>query len=85
VGVLANTLFQIEDRESAIKEIGRTIHVGGRLVLIDWTDSFGGMGPAPYHVITQEAATALLESNSFVLEQTFPAGSHHYGLVFRKV
>lgn len=85
VGVLANTLFQIEDKEAAVKEMNRTIHVGGRLVIIDWTDSFNGMGPAAYHVITQEEATALLESNGFVLEQAFPAGSHHYGVIFRKV
>jgi ubiquinone/menaquinone biosynthesis C-methylase UbiE len=85
VGLLANTLFQIEDKDTAVIEIGRTIHVGGRLVVIDWTDSFNGMGPAPYHVMTDKDTTDLLEGNGFVLEQTFPAGSHHYGLVFRKV
>jgi ubiquinone/menaquinone biosynthesis C-methylase UbiE len=85
VGLLANTLFQIEDKDSAIVEMGRTIRSGGRLILIDWTDSFNGMGPAPYHVVTDRDATNLLEGKGFVLEQTFPAGSHHYGLAFRKV
>lgn len=85
VGVLVNTLFQIEAKEVAVIEMGRTLRVGGRLVIIDWTDSFGGMGPAAYHVVTVEEAAALLESHNFVLEQTFPAGSHHYGLVFRKI
>lgn len=85
VGVLVNTLFQVEDKETAIKEMSRTIHVGGRLIVIDWTDSFGGLGPHTDHVITLDAATALCESLGFVLEQNFPAGGHHYGLVFRKV
>ncbi len=85
VGILVNTLFQIENKEIAIKEMSRTIHVGGRLIVIDWTDSFGGLGPVPSHVVTAPEATAFCESLGFVLEQDFPAGGHHYGLVFRKV
>lgn len=85
IGILVNTLFQIENKETAIEEMSRTIHVGGRLIIIDWTDSFNGLGPVPDHVITQREATALCESLGFVLEQDFPAGGHHYGLVFRKV
>ena len=45
VGILVNTLFQIENKKTAIEEMSRTIHVGGRLVVIDWTDSFNGLGP----------------------------------------
>ena len=56
-----------------------------RLIVIDWTDSFNGMGPAPQHVFTAAEAASLLESNQFIVEQEFPAGSHHYGLAFRKV
>jgi ubiquinone/menaquinone biosynthesis C-methylase UbiE len=85
VGILVNTLFQLEHKEIAIEEMSRTIHVGGRLIVIDWTDSFKGFGPSQDHVVTAAEATALCESLGFVLEQEFPAGGHHYGLVFRKV
>lgn len=85
VGLLINTLFQIEDKAAAIAEMSRTIRKGGRLIVIDWTDSFNGMGPAPHHVMTAAATASLLESNQFIVEQEFPAGSHHYGLAFRKV
>ncbi len=85
VGILVNTLFQIEDKEIGIKEMARTIRSGGRLVIIDWTDSAGGMGPAADHFITAHDAAVLCEANGFVLENEFPAGSHHYGLAFRKV
>ena len=85
IGILANTLFQIEDKQAALKEISRTLRPSGKMIVLDWTDSFKGMGPSPLHVITQPEATTLFEANNFVLEQTFPAGSHHYGLVFRKV
>lgn len=83
--ILVNTLFLIEEKEIAIKEIARTIRAGGNFFVIDWTESFSGMGPQPGHVITAETATALLESNGFVFEREFPAGDHHYGLAFKRV
>jgi ubiquinone/menaquinone biosynthesis C-methylase UbiE len=85
VGVLANTLFLIEDKQTAIIEMARTLRSGGRLLLIDWSESFGGLGPTAAHVVSQTEAAALFESNGFVLEQVFPAGAHHYGLAFRKI
>lgn len=84
-GVLVNTLFQIEDKLAALQEMYRTIRSGGKLMVIDWTDAAGGLGPIPDHVVTTTDATALAESVGFVLENEFPAGSHHYGLAFRKL
>ncbi len=85
VAVLANALFMMEDKQTAIKEMGRTLRTGGKFFVIDWTESFGGLGPTPDHVIVAADATALFESNGFVLEREFPTGDHHYGLAFRKV
>jgi hypothetical protein len=53
--------------------------------VIDWTDSFGGMGPRTADVVDKETATALFETQQFILEREFPAGDHHYGLAFRKI
>jgi ubiquinone/menaquinone biosynthesis C-methylase UbiE len=85
VGILANTLFQLEDKQTACAETYRMIRLGGRLMVIDWTDSYGGLGPAPDHVCSEAEAKNLFENHGFVLEQTYPAGAHHYGLAFRKV
>lgn len=83
--IMVNTLFLIEDKETAIKEMARTLRTGGRFFVIDWTESFAGMGPQPGSVITAAEATDLLESNGFMLDRDFPAGDHHYGLAFRKI
>lgn len=83
--ILVNTLFIIEDKNTAIKEMARTVRQGGKFFVIDWTESFAGMGPQPGQVITADAATALMEENGFVLDTEFPTGDHHYGLAFRKV
>ena len=85
VGILVNTLFQIEDKAAACGEIYRLIRPGGRLMVIDWTDSYGGLGPHRDHVYDEASAKLLLESHGFVLEHTYPAGAHHYGLALRKV
>ncbi len=83
--ILVNTLFQIDDKLAAIKEMGRTLRSGGNLFVIDWTDSSGGLGPRKDHIFSALEATALCEANNFILERHYPAGSHHYGLAFKKI
>jgi len=83
--ILVNTLFMIDDKQVAITEMGRTVRKGGKFFVVDWTESFAGIGPQPGSVITAEAAKDLLESNGFVFERDFPTGEHHYGLAFRKI
>ena len=85
VGILVNTLFQIEDKVEAIKEMGRTLRSGGKFFIIDWTESFGSLGPQASQVFIAADTTALLESNGFIYERDYPAGEHHYGLAFRKI
>lgn len=83
--ILVNTLFLIEDKTVAIQEMGRTIRSGGKFFVIDWTESFGGMGPQTDQVVSADEATNILESNGFVFDREYPAGDHHYGLAFRKI
>lgn len=84
IGLLINTLYLLEDKQTAIVEMARTLRRGAKFFVIDWTESFNGMGPTPEHVIAKDEVTGLLESNGFVFESEFPAGAHHYGLMFRK-
>jgi arsenite methyltransferase len=83
-GLLSNTLFQLGNKDVALQEISRVLRKGAKLFVIDWTDSFGGLGPHPKHVVTEEAARQLAEKAGFVYERSFPTGDHHYGLAFRK-
>ena len=84
-GLMINTLFQIEDKETALSEVSRTIRSGGKFFIVDWSDSFGGLGPQSTAVLSPVAASALAESHGFVYERSFDAGDHHYGLAFRKI
>ncbi len=82
--VVVNSLFQFEDKGAAMREMVRTLRSGGKLFVIDWSESFGGMGPALSDVLTERDARALAETAGLVFERTFDAGGHHYGLAFRK-
>lgn len=83
-GLLSNTLFQLENRQAAITEIARVVRLGGKAFVIDWSDSFGGMGPAPSAVVHEDEARSLFEAHGFTFERSLPAGEHHYGFVMRK-
>lgn len=85
VAIVINTLFQLEDKAAAITEKKRTLRSGGVLYLVDWSDSFGGIGPHPDCVICREVAIDLFESAGFIFEREYPAGVYHYGLAFRVV
>lgn len=83
--ILVNTLFQFEDKATALKEIHRVLRPGAIFHVIDWSESFAGLGPTPAMVITKDEAVDLLETHGFQLEREYPAGDHHYGLAFRVI
>jgi len=84
-GILVNTIFQFEDKSGALTEVRRVLRSGSLLHVIDWTESFAGLGPTDAMVVTKNSAIDLAESHGFVLEREYPAGDHHYGLAFRTV
>jgi ubiquinone/menaquinone biosynthesis C-methylase UbiE len=83
VVIVANVLFQLEDRRAAIDEAKRLLHPSGRMVVIDWTDSHFGMGPDPAQVITRDEAVELVESQDLSVDSDTPAGDHHWGIILR--
>lgn len=83
VVILANTLFLVPDKVELIKEIARVLKPGGKVLLVDWSDSFGGIGPLPSMVVTSENAEKLFAAYGFsLLEQIPESGEHHYGMIF---
>src|SRR3989344_6230736 len=56
--ILINTLFQSDDRPAALREINRTLRVGGKLLLVDWSESWGGGGAQPSNVLFFPGAPA---------------------------
>ncbi len=82
--LVTNTLFQTEDKPGLAREVFRILGPGGGLLVVDWTDSHGGMGPAPEHIVTREQALELFELVGFDHQRDISAGEHHYGFVMNK-
>jgi ubiquinone/menaquinone biosynthesis C-methylase UbiE len=80
--ILANTFFQIENRFGVLGEIKRVLKPGGKLMVIDWAGSYGGMGPSPSKVVSEHDAEAFFINGGFHKVKAFRAGPHHYGIVF---
>ncbi len=83
--VVSNVLFQSENRANLIKEVSRILKPKGQVLAIDWSDSYGGLGPTPSSVIKKEDAQNFFVESGFLIEKSFDAGDHHWGLVFRKI
>lgn len=80
--VVANILFQADDAAGLVAEVKRTLKPGGKLLVIDWAGSYGGMGPSPDRVVTEHKAEELFIGGGFHKVKSFRAGPHHYGIVF---
>lgn len=82
--LLANILFQSEQKKEIIKESVRVLKSGGMLVVIDWKRTAGGFGP-PDNLRTDEIAMrSLVLGEGLVFENDIDAGQFHYGLKFKK-
>ncbi len=85
--ILVNALFTHEPGEhvAVLKEMARTLKSGGRALIVDWTDSHGGLGPHPDHVVKEATVRKLLAGAGLIEVQEIPAGEYHWGLIVRKV
>ena len=80
--VVANLLFQTSAKYVLVKEAKRILKSGGRVALIDWMDSFGGLGPKPADVLSPAEAKKIFAEVGLNYQSEFSAGDHHYGLIF---
>lgn len=83
--LISNVLFQVPDTSPVLREARRIVKSIGRVALIDWSGSFGGMGPIEEDVVGKTSAVEIAGRAGLNLEREFDAGAHHYGLLFRPV
>lgn len=84
VVIVANIVFQLDDKQTIFKEAFRILRPTGRLLFVDWKDSFGGLGPTTENIVAETMVKRFAEEVGFSIEKTIRAGDHHYGFVARK-
>ena len=84
--ILANILFQVEHRQEAAREAARVLKSGGKVLIVDWESSFGGIGPRASDVISKKDVEEMFLLAHMKLDSDISdrAGDHHYALVFEK-
>lgn len=82
--IVANILFQAEAKHEVLAEAWRVVKSGGRLAILEWDETSFPAGPPPEKRMTKGLARRMAEGVGFKLEKEFEAGSHHYGLLFKK-
>ncbi len=80
--LISNILFQVRDKKAVVREAIRICKPNGRIVIIDWSESFGGLGPIEDHVFSEKSARILCEELDLSLVKNFSPGVHHYGLIY---
>ena len=82
--LIANILFQAEDRHSLLEEAIRILARDGSIALIEWGKEGGPLGPPVHLRVSQEEIKNMMEENGFHKEREFNAGEWHYGIIFKK-
>ena len=83
--LMANVLFQTENRDMLLREAWRVLRQGGRLAMIEWdTASDSALGPPHGLRVKKEAVRGYAVQAGFEYDREFAAGPYHYGLLFLK-
>ncbi|MBI2045910.1 MAG: methyltransferase domain-containing protein [Parcubacteria group bacterium] len=82
--IISNLLFQVSSKEQVALEAWRILKPNGKVLIVDWNDSYGGLGPSPKDVFPKDAAKALFLKQGFTYAKEIDAGGYHYGILFRK-
>ncbi len=81
--IMANVLFQSQQKANILGEAKRILKSGGLAVVIDWDPSKSAMGPAESGWrLSREEMQKMVEADSFKLEKDIDAGFFHYGMIF---
>ncbi len=81
--ILSNVLFQVSDKLGLIDEAKRILKSDGKVLVVDWSESFGGMGPQSSDVFTKSKAEEFFSKRGFKFVEYINAGTHHYGIIFK--
>ncbi len=84
MAIAANILFSVEHKHEFVAEVRRILKKGGVALVVDWSDSHGGLGPHPGHVVTEVQAHKLFEDQNFSIVKKLHTGAYHWGFTARK-
>jgi ubiquinone/menaquinone biosynthesis C-methylase UbiE len=82
--ISSNLFFQIENADKFIEEIKRILKIGGKVMVVDWSEN-STLNSNLKKFIPKIKAREMFENKGFVFEKEINTGEHHYGMIFRKL
>lgn len=79
--LISNLLFQVNDKKKVLEEAKRILKPDGKILVIDW-EKDSPVGPETR--VAAEEVRSLADGLGLIFEDSFKAGSHHYGLILKK-
>jgi ubiquinone/menaquinone biosynthesis C-methylase UbiE len=79
--VMSNVLFQLSDIDVALSYVSKILKPEGQLLIVEWSQSHGGIGPHTDHVVEEGVAEALAQKHGFRMVKRLQAGSYHYAFI----
>ncbi|UHQ95133.1 class I SAM-dependent methyltransferase [Haloterrigena alkaliphila] len=93
VVLVANTFHGVDDKRAFVEEAAESLRPGGRFVVVNWHDrprettTVAGEPrgpPTDLRLSPDDAAAAVLECETFSLEERIELPPYHYGLLFER-
>lgn len=84
IALLVNTLFQVKDAATVIKEAARVLKPGGVLLVAEWKATSTLFKPLAMMRVDSSMVQQWARDAGLTFDHEFEAGPYHYGLVFRK-
>lgn len=82
VVLITNLLFQVENKDTILKEAKRVLNKGGQMLVIDWLKQ-GPFSPKT-GMIAPEELKKIADDLDFSVKKEFAVGDYHYGILFIK-
>jgi ubiquinone/menaquinone biosynthesis C-methylase UbiE len=79
--VMSNIFFQLGSIETALTYVAKILKPEGMLLVVDWSQSHGGIGPHADHVVNEEKAEELVLKHGFRMQKRLRAGDYHYAFI----
>ena len=83
--LLVNVLHQSSKRADILREASRMLKVGGKLLVVEWSDAESPLGPDINRRLKSESLKKAAIKLGFEIKEEFKAGPYHYGLVLIKL
>lgn len=80
-GLLVNVLHQSKKHEAMLRECGRMLKPGARMLIVEWKASQGAFGPPVASLVREDHLKKHLDRAGFAVVDRFDASEIHYAVV----